>query len=250
MIYEQPLNEQIRLCLRLEYLFDQVNYYVTKGSMWDSHQLLKIILEILQTTDRPDIKNKLYQTLHQFAHTLSQLEKLPDIDKEKLNVTITKINHHIDVLYADQKKIGQELRENEFLASIQQKLYTPAGTCGFNLPAYQLWLRQKIEAHQQLLTWLKHLAELQDIVNTILKLLRESSHFKTMDADKGFYQSNLDPNNFSQMIRVKLPQDKNIYPEISVGRHRLTIYFFTIDIKGKAFQTSNNFVFELACCKI
>ena len=45
MIYEQPLNKQVRLCLRLEYLFDQANHYLGKDSVWDSHQLLKLILD-------------------------------------------------------------------------------------------------------------------------------------------------------------------------------------------------------------
>jgi len=250
MHYEQPLNEQIRLCLRLEYLFDQANYYLTKEYVWDSHQMLKTILEILQTIDRPDIKNKFCQTLGQYAHNLSQLEKLPDVDKQKLNTTLKQIDHLIDSLHANQKKIGQELRENEFLTTIQQRLYTPAGTCGFSLPSYQLWIYQKTEARQQMLAWFKHFSELQDIVNIILKLLRESSSFKNVDAYGGFNQSNLDPNISYQLIRIKVSKDKNLFPEISVGRYRLAIHFFNLDTSGKACQTPNDVAFELACCRI
>lgn len=251
MIYEQPLNEQIRLCLRLEYLFAQADHYLTKESSWDTHQMVKIILEILQTIDRPDLKNKFSQTLNHYVHTLSQLEKLPDVNKQTLDSTLKQIDHLIDGLHVNQKKIGQELRENEFLNTIQQRLYTPAGTCGFSLPAYNLWLEQKASIRkQQLIEWFNHLTLLQDVVAIILKLTRESTDFKPIDTPGGFYQSNLDSNATYQMIRIKIPTEENLFPEISVGRYRLAIHFFSLDITGRAAQTPNDVEFELACCKM
>ncbi|MBU0743949.1 MAG: cell division protein ZapD [Gammaproteobacteria bacterium] len=251
MIYEQPLNEQVRLCLRLEYLFAQADHYLTRESIWDTHQMLRTILEILQAIDRPDIKNKFYQTLNQYLQTFSHLEKLQDVDKQKLNDALQQIDLLIDSLHANQKKIGQELRENEFLNTIQQRLYTPAGTCGFSLPAYQLWLQQKSSVNkQQLLAWFKHISLLQDIINTILKLTRESANFNTTTAHGGFYQTNLDPSLSYQMIRIRIPENENLFPEISVGRYRLAIHFFTLDITGRAAQTSDDVTFELACCRI
>lgn len=251
MIYEQPLNEQVRLGLRLEYLFSQADYYLYKESSWDSHQLLKTILEILQAIDRPDLKNKFYQTLNQYAHNLAQLEKLDDIDKQKLDCTLKQIDHLIDRLHLNQKKIGQELRDHEFLATIQQRLYTPAGTCSFSVPAYHLWLQQDSTLRQkQLFDWLSHFRQLQEIINIILKLIRESTNFKTVLAQAGFYQTNLDPNISYQMIRVGLPLSENLFPEISVGRYRLAIHFFSMDISGQTMQTPNDVKFELACCKI
>ncbi len=251
MLYEQPLNEQIRLCLRLEYLFDQASYYLSKESPWDSHQMLKIILEILQAIDRPDLKNKFFQTLYQYTHALSQLEKLEDIDRQKLHGTLQQIDRLVDSLHNNQKKIGQDLRENEFLNTIQQRLYTPAGTCSFSLPAYHLWIQQENSLRQkQLLAWFGHFNELQEIVDIILKLVRESTLFKTVDAHGGFYQNNLDPNIPYQLIRIKLQPQKNVFPEISVGRYRLAIHFFTLDINGRATQTSDDIKFELACCKM
>lgn len=251
MLYEQPLNEQIRLCLRLEYLFAQANHYLPKDSHWDSHQMLKIILEILQAIDRPDLKNKFFQTLNQYIHSLSQLEKLENIDKKKLLGTLQHIDHLVDGLHSNQKKIGQGLRENEFLSAIQQRLYTPAGTCGFSLPSYHLWMqRENTLRQQQILTWFGHFNELQEIVNIILKLVRESTLFKVVDATGGFYQNNLDPNTPYQLIRIKLPPQENVFPEISVGRYRLAIHFFNLDLNGRATQTSSDIKFELACCKM
>lgn len=250
MIYEQPLNEQIRICLRLEYLFNQADHYFKGRSAWDSHQMVKTILEILQVIERIDLKNKFCQTLNQYVHALSQLEKLQDIDKIKLGTTLKQIDRLIDGLHSNQKKIGQELREDEFLSTIQQRLYTPAGTCGFSLPSYQLWLQQdRTLRQQQLLSWFNHFNQLQEIVAMILKLIRESTPFKTTSATGGFYQNNLDQNIAYQLIRIKLPSTNNLFTEISVGRYRLAIHFFTLNITGRAIQTPADVTFELACCK-
>ncbi|MDR1012396.1 MAG: cell division protein ZapD [Coxiellaceae bacterium] len=253
MIYEQPLNEQIRLCLRLEYLFDQAGYYLNQESLtsfWDLHQILKIILELLQITNRPDIKNKLSRILDQYAYHLSQLISMVDVDQQILNNTIQQIEYLSNNLRANQQKIGQELREDEFLNDIQQRLYTPAGTCSFSLPCYQSWLQQKIEAKFQLSIWFRYFDELKNVVDIVLKILRESSSFKTLKASMGFHHGSLDSNFLYQLIRVKLSDDKKLFPEISVGHHRIAIHFFTLDISGKTSQISNDVSFELSCCKI
>jgi len=251
MIYEQPLNEQARLCLRLEYLFAQAEHYLAGNSIWDSHQTLKIILEILQAIDRADFKNKFCQTLNQYAHNLSQLEKSHDVDKQKLNETLKKIDLLIDGLHANPKKIGQELRENEFLATIQQRLQTPAGTCSFSLPTYHLWLQQDQGLQKkQLTSWFNHLSILKETINVMLELLRESSVFKQVEAKDGFYQNNLDANATHQLIRVNLSPTTNVFPKISVSRYRLAIHFFTLDISGETTQILDDTVFGLACCKM
>lgn len=249
--YEQPLNEQIRLCLRLEYLFEQADYYLHCQSNWDLRQTLNAILEILNIADRPDIKNKFGQALNQYASSLTQLEKLPNIDKQKLHSMLNKINKLIDDIHVNTKKTGQELHENGFLMAIQQRLYTPAGTCSFSLPAYHLWLQQdKTIIKKQLSYWLDSFKQLKEITYLMLKLTRESTEFKTIKAVGGFYQRNLESNINHQMIRINIASEKHIFPEISIGRHRLAVHFFTLDINGRAAQTPDDIICELACCKL
>jgi hypothetical protein len=40
ILYEQPLNERIRSFLRLEYLFQQAAYHLSRQSEWDSRATL------------------------------------------------------------------------------------------------------------------------------------------------------------------------------------------------------------------
>lgn len=251
IIYEQPLNEQIRLCLRLEFLFEQTRHNLNGNSSWDLRQTLYSILEILNITDRPDLKSKLGQALNQHASSFAQLEKLPNIDKQKLHNTLKKIDQLLDDLRANTQKTGQVLRENEFLMAIQQRMYTPAGTCAFSLPPYYLWLKQdKKSLQQQLTNWLDSFKQLETIIDLMLQLTRESTSFKTTKAIGGFYQSNLESTTQHQMIRISIEPEKLLFPEISVGRHRLAVHFFTLDMNGRAAQTPDDIIFELACCKL
>lgn len=252
IIYEQPLNEQVRLCLRLEYLFAQADHYLGKKSEWDIRQTISALLEIASITDRPDLKNKLGQILTQHATALSQLEKLADVDKTKLSKILNQINALLDNLRINTQKPGQILRENEFLNAIQQRLHTPAGTCNFSLPGYHLWLGQdqeKIAA--KLLMWRETFQQIHEITKLILSITRQNTNFKPgIVATGGFYQTNLETNLNYHMIRISLPKQQALFPEISIGRHRLAIHFFKIDINGRATQTTDDVIFALACCKI
>ncbi|MCL5260661.1 MAG: cell division protein ZapD [Gammaproteobacteria bacterium] len=251
IIFEQPLNEHIRVCLRMEFLFQQLAHFMQLDSPWDSRISLNSILEILSLADRPDLKNKLAQALHQYLAALTQLEDAAQVDKQKLSHTLTILDDLIDKLNSFSSRFGQELRDSEFLMSIAPRLYTPAGTCGFSAPAYYLWLEQPAEIRkEQILNWSTPLALLKDIVDFLLKLTRQSGSLKSTIAANGFYQANLDQNILYQMIRIELPKPLNLYPEISVGRHRLTIHFFELDPFDRAKQTKHEVKFGLKCCRL
>lgn len=249
--FEQPLNEHIRICLRLEFLFQQTKYFIRNNSDWDSRIALASILEMLNLVDRPDLKNKLGQALNQFAASLIQLEKKPNVDKEKLDRTIAQIDAMIDLFHQTQGKIGLALRENDFLFAFQQRLHVPAGGCNFNLPALHLWLSQDIGVRQNdLQRWLNEFTQIRNIVDLLLKLTRECTLLNPQTAQSGFFQTSLDPTVPYQMIRIAYPQTLNLYPEVSVGRHRLTLHFFEFNSNTRAIQTQQDVIFELACCKI
>ena len=58
IIYEQPLNELIRICLRLEYLFGLIKQ---GRKNTDNRQTIRAMLDILSITERPDLRTKLGQ---------------------------------------------------------------------------------------------------------------------------------------------------------------------------------------------
>lgn len=253
IIYEQPLNEHIRVCLRLEHLFDQIEVNIENTSEWASRTAVLSLLETVNVIDRPDLKTKLTKALTQHASTLSQLEILPQVDSTKLRSVLTELDRLIDQLYATQGKIGQPLRTNEFLNGIRQHLYNPGGAVNFSNPAFQLWLQKPaVNRIEDLYTWFKEFDQIKDVVNLLLRLTRQSSLPIEKYADKGFYQQALDSNSACEMVRVAVPVTANLYPEISVGRHRLSVRFLEPNCHelGRSKQIDTNIKFKLTCCAI
>ncbi len=253
IIYEQPLNEHIRVCLRLEHLFQQITNSIENTDESASRTAILSLLETVNVIDRPDLKTKLTKSLTQHAATLTQLEALPQVDTGKLKSVLSELDHLIDQLYATQGKIGQSLRNNEFLNGIRQHLYNPGGAVNFSNPGLQLWLQKPaINRVHDLKAWVKEFEQIRNVVNLLLKLTRQSNLPVEKYADKGFYQQALDPSLSCEMVRVALPITANLYPEISVGRHRLSVRFLEPNCheQGRPKQCEYNIKFKLTCCSL
>ncbi|WP_423063040.1 cell division protein ZapD [Candidiatus Paracoxiella cheracis] len=251
--YEQPLNEQIRICLRLEHLFKQLRLHLENPSVPDSHQAMITLMKLLNVTNRPDLKSKLSQTLSQQASLLAQLETAPNVDTDKLQDTLYQLDTLNDQLHHVTGKIGDPLRNNPFLNQIRMHLSHPGGPCSFSTPAYALWLQQPSEKRiDDLKKWTQGLTQLNSIEKIILKLTRESTNKQKLTASNGFYQQSLDANLPCQMIRVTLPMALGAYPEISVGKHRMAIRFLKLNFDNyeHAQQIRDDFEFTLNCCRI
>lgn len=247
--FEQPLNEYIRVCLRLEQLFAQVASQIIQDNVWSCRAALEGMLEALNVIDRPDLKSKLTKALSQHAATLTQLETKPNVDHQKLSLILNELNQLIDGLYKTPDKMGQDLRNNPFLNSIRQHMANPGGACNFSLPAYYLWLEQPLEIKQQnLRQWFAEFQQLQTAVKLILQLTRGSTLPQSMIAPGGFYHQTLDPKLAYHLVRVTLNKDQQVYPEISVGKHRLSVRFMTLNTEDKSQQVTRHIPFELTCC--
>ena len=134
--FEQPINEPVRLWLRLEHLFSQLDDNLPVETEWGSRVALSAILEIMNVIDRPDLKTKLTKALSQHSAKLAQLEKSPQVNREKLREVLNELDRLTETLFTMPGKIAQILRENDFLNAIRQYSYNPGGACNFCLPAY------------------------------------------------------------------------------------------------------------------
>ena len=247
--FEQPLNEYIRVCLRLEHLFERISQNIDHDNIWSCKLALESMLEALNVIDRPDLKAKLTKALTQHANVLAQLEEKPNVDHEKLHNILTDLDNLIDNLYKNPDKMGQELRNNPFLNSIRQHMANPGGASAFSTPAYHIWLQQPFNIrHQSLQGWFKEFSQLQTAVRLLLQLTRGSSHPQSVVADKGFYHQPLDPKLAYHLVRVTTDAENHVYPEISVGKHRLSVRFMVLNIVDKALQATKDIPFQLTCC--
>ena len=83
IIYEQPLNEVIRVCLRLEQLFQQLDHQHGDLSPISLRLWVSLIINILNLLDRPDLKAKLAKELSHHLSAVLRLEDTPGVDKKE-----------------------------------------------------------------------------------------------------------------------------------------------------------------------
>lgn len=252
ILYEQPLNERIRAFLRLEYLFQQASWHLSRQSEWDSRATLSCVLEILEIFGNTNLKSEALKELERHAASLKRHEQNPEVDLSQLSGLLDKINTNIDRVRGINGQIANDLKASEFLVSIRQRSAIPGGTCDFDLPAFHYWLQQPAkERTRDLAQWLSHFDAIGQSIQMILGLIRDSTPMKPTLATGGMYQRTLDPNLPCQLVRIALPPGLPYFAELSGGRHRFTARFlqFSIDEK-RARQTDQDVEFELACCVI
>lgn len=247
--YEQPLNEIFRVCLRLEYLFEQLDHELKDSSFIGTRNIIIIIINILQLLDRPDLKTKLAKELSHQTAQLLRLESMPQTDKDKLHEVIHQLEELSRCFIDSSGKIGQSLREIALLNNLRLHLMTPGGGLSFDIPIYNYWLNQPEEERMKTVkSWLGEFQHLRTAIDLLLRLVRESTPFLAKNATHGFYQELLDPQQNIRLIRVSLAHTVDAYPEVSVGRHFVSIRFFVPQISMRPSPFQQNLSFGLAYC--
>jgi cell division protein ZapD len=252
ILYEQPLNERIRTFLRLEYLFKQAAYHLSRESEWDSRATLTCILEILDIFGNTNLKSETLKELERHSANLKRHEQNPDIDHDHLDSLLENLNARMEGMHQVNGQIANDLKASEFLVSVRKRSAIPGGTCDFDIPAFHYWLKQpaRVRTHD-LAHWLGNFDAIGQAIQLILKLTRESAAMKMTLASGGVYQRTLDPNRPCQLVRIALSPDAPYFAELSGGRHRFTARFMTFSTADeRARQTDQDVEFELACCVI
>ncbi len=250
--YEQPLNERMRTFLRLEQLMQRFRYCLVGDSAWATHCALTTLIEIFSLSTRGDLKSELMKEMDRQMSNLVRLQSDPDVDQTRLESVIDRQRGLFNKLHGMSGQLGQHLKNNDFINSIRQRTSIPGGTCDFDLPAYHYWLSRPLEARrEQLADWIRPFEQVQEAVDMILKLVRESTTPEKTLARAGFYQQGLELGQPYQMIRIDLPDDCPYYPEISAGKHRFSVRFLLQgDLDSRPKQTQEDIEFKLACCAL
>lgn len=247
--YEQPLNEVIRVCLRLEQLFQQIDHQLPDSSQLGTRNLITYIINILHLLDRPDLKAKLAKELSHHLTNLMRYNHAPDIDAVKLKMLTSQLEELSRALIDSSGKIGYRLRDTELLNTLRMHLASPGGGCSFDLPIFHYWLQQPTELRMATLqAWLSDFAQIKSAVMVLLDLVRKNIKSEQKTAVHGFHQELLDPQSNLRMLRISLDRDFSAFPEISVGRHFLSVRFYVPTIEKRPVQYSENLNFLLEYC--
>ena len=248
--YEFPLNEKVRTLLRLEDLFTRVAHFTGYAHGMDHHAALLTLFEILEVACRADLKSELLQELERQKRALSSLHNNPAISEDALDALLAEIDGASADILAMTGKIGQHLRENEWLMGIKQRACMPGGTCEFDLPSYHYWQEQDAGSRRELLhAWLAPLLPLHTGLKIVLRLLRESGKVFHFTAHHGTFQQ-MQGGRIAQMLRVSLSSDLACIPEVGANKYAINIRFIAANYAAKTTLFEQDVPFDLTFCSL
>ncbi len=251
-IFEQPLSERIRICMRVETLMKRFHYFLALKGDWSGYSALLAVLELTALLERGDLKQELLKELERQHGALKLLSAHEGVDTAKLELLLSKQKNASDRVLKLDGKLGEHLKRVDFLLSIKQRTSIPGGSCDFDLPELRFWLNQPHERREaDLRRWAGPYLEIETVVALILGSIRDSASPKQVVAENGFFQQPLDPQQSNQLLRVGIPADLVIYPEISAGKHRYSIRFLDpLPIDSVPSQVKDDVTFMLARCSL
>ena len=250
--YEFPLNERIRVFMRLEQLFDQLNHFMVGSSVFDKRAAIGSLLDILTIFSRSDLKSELIKELDRHAKVLGQLSNSQEVDNQKLQEVLDELGQASRNLYNYSGKVGASVMGSGLFQSISQRSTIPGGSCSFDLPAFHYWLEQDQATQQKdMQQWTEPFSDIRTAIDLILGFIRQSSVPKQEVAPAGFYQLALDKAHPVQLLRVFVPAAVHCFAEISGGKHRFSIRFMEpSNDENRPSQTHDDVTFTLARCAV
>ena len=248
--YEYPFNERIRTLLRLEDLFEKATYFIQQDGAREHHACLLTLFEILEVAGRADLKLDLIQELERQRQSLLTFRNNPAISEEALSGALYEIEQSSAAMLGMAGKIGQHLRENDWLMGIKSRAVIPGGVCEFDLPSYHYWQHQSTETRSAALhTWLKPFLPLRDGLGIVLRLLRASGSPEALVARRGAFQQTMGGRTV-QMIRIRLHGSAMCVPETSANKYALNVRFMHAETVTRPGQVDVDVPFELTFCNL
>jgi len=248
--YEYPLNEKVRTLLRLEDLYERLEYFVSGDDPRAHHAALCVLFDIVDVATRADLKSELLQELERQRSVLDALRSNPAVSVKSLNAVLDEIEATAAVLLASAGKFAQHVRDSEWLSLIRQRASLPGGLCEFDLPAYHFWLNADAAARRRDLdAWLEPMRPIYNALRIVLRLLRESADPVQAVAHKGVYQQG-PAGRVAQMVCIRVPRQFACVPEISANKYALNVRFLHPARDERSQVYEQDVAFSLTLCNL
>jgi len=235
--YEQPLNEKIRLFMRLSYLMKRFNRHLEDPNVVNSQAAIMVLLELYNLSSRLDVKNAALYVLDLQTLSVRQAEGMEGVDQAKAARILEKLEEKSKRLYSFRGQLGQQLKSHNFLNILKQRATIAGGINDLDVPLFNYWLNKpKLERAKDLRGWARPYEIAFEAIELLMDLIYQGSDEVEEVAQGGFYQASLSPEKNYQILSVKLPERKELYPEISAGKQRFSIRFVdssNLEEKGK-----------------
>jgi len=250
LVFEQPLNERMRAFLRIDFLYTQAVFHANSRSQWGSRAAVTSILDILAIITRTDTRAEVLKELERQTMAFNDYLRRPGVDTDRLQGLVANLQRLRNELLGAGSAYLQPLRDSAFLAAVRHRSSIPGGSCEFDLPDFYFWLSQAPEVREATLNkWLSMLRPLCDSIAELLWLTRQSGRSRRETAVHGVFHITFERENPVQLLRVVVPADLRIYPEISGSHYRSSVRFVLWQgPEERPRQAQQDIPFEMICC--
>lgn len=243
VIFEHPLNEKMRTWLRVEYLLRQLSENKIIENFNSAFSFFHLLNDLLDITERVDIRLDLQKELEVQMQKLSSWKDVPGIDKRVLDSLINKISTLSSQLLSSNR-LGNKLKEDSTIVAVRRRIAIPGGYFNFDLPVLFMWLNLPQNKRDKYVEyWLKEFSLLEQSINIFMQLIRQSGRFQRYTCTGLFHRDNFGE---FELLRIRIPSNQGIYPQISGNQTRYAIRFMHID-ESKSLEKAT-IDFELTCC--
>ncbi len=247
--YTFPMNKSVRLFMRYQHLMERFNDSRILSTREGSSTAILTLIELYELTSRGDLK----------ADLLREVEKIhigqsKPGDNGSINAETTEELKRISELIQQLRgQLGAHLKDHDFINAIRQKHAIPGGLNAFDLPIYQYWMNLSFEKkHDRLDNWGALYIQFSEAINRYLSVIHGTQGCSEEIAESGFYAKTLDTRRNYHLLSIDMPAESTVYPEPSLGRHRITLRFMesgTMDESAQQTKQSVHFTLTTICTR-
>ncbi len=249
ILFEYPFNERVRALMRLESLLDRMMFFAKPGDARHHQVALAALFDLLDATERTDMKGSVLQDLERQRGVLQSLREHPGVEPKTLAQMLVEIERVIVNLNA-AGKTGQELRANEWLSSLRGRLAVPGGGTQVDMPSFHAWqYRTETQRCADLQKWMSSLMPLQAGISMVMRLLRETGQATDAIAPQGAYQQMLAGKTY-QLLRVWVDEAADVFPEISANKYMVWIRYSSQDGEQRPQAVNHDVAFKMTLCAL
>ena len=248
-VYEFPLNERVRILMRLEHLADCLNELLRRGDALSHHHALQTVFQIADVCEqRTDLKSEILKELERYRQTILGYRSIEGLE-QRVNQLLAEIDQCYSRFNSQSGNLSTELNQNEWLLGVRGRIHIPAGLCAFDHPSYFTWQHLSDEQRlRDMAHWQRPLEPIMACVRLLMRLLRDTEVAQKVMTQEGVYQQSLSANKNYQLLRISMQPNMQLVPTVSA--HRLMVTIRMMRREGEKMLHAGNVQvgFELALC--
>lgn len=250
-VFEFPCNERTRMMLRIECIGRRLRGLIEMSSRPAHESAIMALFELYELfSSRSDVKNELLQELDRQRQRLLRYEGQPGVDQDRLREVSSNILESHASLNDVPLRLGSHIPEIEFLNTLKGRAGIPAGLCGFDLPALNVWLQRRDEARQEMLrSWIAPLVPLLKTTSLCLNLLRDSAEAMEHTAVGGQFETSTQGRS-PRLVRVRCTDLRELVCDMSANKYMVAVRFRELQADLTLAPVEGDLAFELTLCEL